>query len=147
MQHSTGVLMWFPLVSISQSYQSETNLVRGQPSCILLMSLSVSLLREHRSTQLCIVSDSVSRWLTSVFCWLLWQVYAATQPYGSQAVQSQQMPYVSPAPAPYNPNFAFQPTPASTFAAADNRYCGCMNQCSDIETYLYLPPSYHQCSD
>lgn len=47
------------------------------------------------------------------------QVYAVTQPYASQAVQSQQMPYVTSTPAPYNPNFAFQqPAPASGFAAA-----------------------------
>jgi len=58
----------------------------------------------------------------SIFCLLLWQAYAVTQPYASQAAQSQQMPYVTPTPAPYNPNFAFHPAQASGFAAADNRY-------------------------
>jgi len=47
-------------------------------------------------------------------------MYGAAQPYTSQAVPSQHTPYVTPAPAPYNPSFAFQSSPASGFAAADS---------------------------
>jgi len=54
------------------------------------------------------------------------QMYSAAQPYTTQAGQSQQVPYMTSAPAPYNPNFAFQPSTASGFAAADNRYSCCV---------------------
>ena len=40
----------------------------------------------------------------------------------SHAVPPQHVPYMTPAQAPYNPNFAFQQAPTAGFAAADNRY-------------------------
>ena len=54
-------------------------------------------------------------------CVYLHQMYATSQP-----VQSQHMPYMTPPAqaqphAPSNPNFAFQPAPASSCAPADSR--------------------------